>query len=123
MPLITKKNPPRSDAMRQKKSKPSYQFSATLTPIGQEAMMKTYQDTLITHLTNVYSSKRIGAVLPRLPTATFRHRLPMIKNNQDHLNNIQQAQTLIDDILNNTSRKEEMLGDYVRWQQQWTKNS
>jgi len=87
-------------------------------------MVKTYEDTLISHLTNVYSSKRIGAVLPRLPTATFRNRLPIIKtNNQNHRKNIQQAQNLIDNILKNNSRKEEMLYDYVRWQQQWTKNS
>jgi ferritin-like metal-binding protein YciE len=87
-------------------------------------MVKTYEDTLISHLTNVYSSKRIGAVLPRLPTATYRHRLPITKNNnQNHRNNIQQAQNLIDNILNNNSKKEEMLYDYIRWQQQWTKNS
>jgi len=86
--------------------------------------MKTYEDTLVSHLANVYSSKRIIAVLPRLSTATFRHRLPMIKNNnQNHLNNIQQAQNLIDNIFNNNSPKEETLYDYVRWQQQWTKNS
>jgi hypothetical protein len=86
-------------------------------------MVKTYEDTLASHLTNVYSSKRIGAVLPRLPTATFRHRLPKIKNNQNHLDNIKKAQDLIDNILNNHSRKEKILGDYVRWQMQWTKNS
>lgn len=42
-------------------------------------MIKTYEDTLISHLTNVYSSKRIGAVLPRLPTAAYRQRLPINK--------------------------------------------
>ncbi len=86
-------------------------------------MVKTYEDTLISHLTNVYASKRIGAVLPRLPTATFRHRLPLIKNNPNHSDNIQQAQNLIDNILNNPSEKVDMLCDYVRWQKQWTKTS
>lgn len=87
-------------------------------------MVKTYEDTLISHLTDVYSSKRIGAVLPRLPTATFRHRLPIIQNTtkQNHLNNIQEAQNLLDNIINNNSQKEEMLCQYVKWQQQWTKH-
>jgi hypothetical protein len=85
--------------------------------------MKTYEDTLISHLTNVYSSKRIGAVLPRLSSAAFRHRLPMIRKNPNHFKNIEHAQNIIDNILNKNSQKEEILSDYVRWQQNWTKNS
>jgi hypothetical protein len=86
-------------------------------------MIKTYEDTLISHLTNVYSSKRIGAVLPRLDTAKFRNRLPAINNNsQKNVDNIHQAQNLIDNILNNNSPKNEMLCDYVKWQQKWTKH-
>jgi len=119
MPLITKTNPP----IRRKRPKPFYKFTSTRTLIGQEAMLKTYEDTLLSHLTSVYSSKRITAVLPRLPTAAFRHRLPMIKNNQNHFHNIEQAQDIIDNILNNNSQKEDILCDYVRWQQNWTKNS
>ncbi|CAF2410063.1 unnamed protein product [Rotaria sp. Silwood2] len=120
---IAEKTPGRSDAVKQKKSKSFNQLSSTLTPIGQEAMIKTYEDTLVSHLTNVYSSKRIGTILPRLHTATFRHRLPIIKNsNQNHVDNIHRAQNLIDNIFNSDSQKEEILCDYVRWQQQWTKN-
>ena len=86
-------------------------------------MIKTYEDTLISHLTNIYSSKHIGAILPRLRTAAFRHRLPTIHNyRQNHLNNIHRAQNLIDNILNHNSQKDEILCDYVRWQQDWTKN-
>ncbi|CAF1045485.1 unnamed protein product [Rotaria sordida] len=122
-PTITEKTPRRSDAIKQKNPKSFYQLSSTLTPIGQEAMLKTYEDTLVSHLTNVYSSKRIGNVLPRLHTAAFRHRLPIINNcNRNHTDNIHQAQNLIDNILNNNSQKDEILCDYVRWQQQWTKN-
>lgn len=109
--------------LRERQSRSFYQLSSTLTPIGQEAMIKTYEDTLINHLTNVYSSKRIGAVLPRLPTATFRERLPSIKNNEVHRDNIKQAQHLIDNILNNQLQKDDMLCDYVRWQQNWSKYS
>ncbi len=110
--------------MKEKKFKSSScQFSSTLTPIGQEAMIKTYEDTLISHLTNVYSSKRIGAVLPRLHTAVFRQRLPVINNTrQTNLDHIHQAQLIIDNILNNNCHKDEILYDYVRWQRQWTKN-
>lgn len=86
-------------------------------------MVKTYEDTLFTHLTNVYASKRIAAVLPRLPTATYRHRLPMIKNNLTHSENIRQAQNLIDDIVNENVQKEDLLYDYIRWQHNWTRNS
>ena len=85
-------------------------------------MIKTYEDTVISHLTNVYPSKRIGGILPRLHTATFRHRLPTITN-RNHLDNIHQAQNLIDNILSNTSKRDEILGDYIKWQQQLTKNS
>ena len=85
-------------------------------------MVKTYEDTLITHLTNVYSSKRIGAVLPRLPTAIFRTRLPSITNNSNHGENIRQAQNLIDDIVNKNVQKEDVLYDYIRWQHNWTQN-
>ena len=86
-------------------------------------MMKTYEDTLLSHLTSVYSSKRVAAVLPRLSSAAFRHRLPTIRKNPNHFKNIEQAQDIIDNILNKTSQKEEVLSDYVRWQQNWTKNS
>ncbi|CAF0987527.1 unnamed protein product [Rotaria sp. Silwood1] len=123
IPTIVEKTPRRPDAVEQKKSKSFYQLSSTLTPIGQEAMIKSYEDTLVSHLTNVYSSKRIGTILPRLHTATFRHRLPMInKCDQNHVDNIHQAQNLIDNIINNDFPKEDILCDYVRWQQQWTKN-
>jgi hypothetical protein len=123
--MTTKQLLRESDQIKEKKPKKSYQFSSTLTPAGQEAMVKTYEDTLVSHLTNIYSSKRIGAVLPRLNTAAFRDRLPIItnnNNNQKHVDNIHQAQTLIDNILNNNSSKNEMLCDYVKWQQKWTKN-
>lgn len=86
-------------------------------------MIKTYEDTLITHITDVYSSKRIAKVLPRLDTPAFRHRLPIINNNsQKRLDNIHQAQILIDNILNSNRQKDRILGDYVKWQHQWTTN-
>ena len=124
IPNSTSKTLHRLDPINENKPKNSYQLSSTLTSAGQEAMIKTYEDTLISHLTNVYSSKRIGAVLPRLNTAAFRDRLPVINknNSQKHLDYIHQAQTLIDNILNNNSPKNEMLCDYVKWQQKWTGN-
>jgi len=85
-------------------------------------MVKTYEDTLVSHITNVYSSKRIGKVLPRLPTATYRERLPKLKPCHSHLDHIHQAQDLIDNILNQSSEKDELLWDYVRWQQTWTQD-
>ncbi|UJR07852.1 hypothetical protein I4U23_012135 [Adineta vaga] len=101
--------------------KSSYHFSSTLTPVGQKAMVKTYEDTLITHLTDVYSSKRIANILPRLSTASFRHRLPK-NNNQTHEYTIHNAQVLIDNILNKNCAKDKILCDYVKWQHQWAQN-
>jgi hypothetical protein len=91
--------------------------------VGQEAMMKTYEDTLISHLTDVYSSKRIANVLPRLNTPAFRQRLPVLNDySQNRLDSIHQAQILIDNILSNNRQKDKILGDYVKWQHQWTTN-
>jgi hypothetical protein len=113
----------KTDRTEGKNAESSYQFSSTLTPLGQKAMVKTYEDTLITHLTNVYASKRIAHILPRLRTATFRHRLPPINNNnQTHVDSIHKAQLLIDNILNNNSQKDTILCDYVKWQHQWAQN-
>ncbi|CAF0861465.1 unnamed protein product [Adineta steineri] len=121
-----KKNVRRSNPMNKSHDpQASYQFSSTLTPVGQQAMMKTYEDTLITHLTDVYSSKRIGNVLPRLQTAAYRHRLSPVNNknnNQTHVDNIHQAQNLIDHILHNNRSKDKILCDYVKWQHRWTQN-
>ncbi|CAF1537958.1 unnamed protein product [Adineta ricciae] len=103
------------------KIKSSYQFSSTLTPIGQKAMIKTYEDTLITHLANVYPSKRVANILPRLSTATFRRRLPKL-NSQTNTDTIQNAQILMDNILNKNCEKDRILCDYVKWQHQWAEN-
>ena len=113
----------RSNEIKRKKFRPFYQLSSSLTSVGQEAMVKAYEDTLISHLTNVYASKHIGAALPRLQTATFRHKLPTINSsNRNHVANINRAQHIIDNIINNDFKKDEMLCDYVKWQQQWTES-
>ncbi|CAF2110014.1 unnamed protein product [Rotaria magnacalcarata] len=122
-PTTVEKTSRRSNEIKHKRSQPFYQLSSSLTSVGQEAMVKTYEDTLISHLTNIYASKHIGAALPRLQTATFRHRLPIINSsNRTHVTNINRAQHIIDNIINNDSQKDEMLCDYVKWQQKWTKS-
>ena len=77
-------------------------------------MLQTYEDTLITHLTDIYASKRIGAVLPRgrSPVA-HEHRLDYIR----------QAQLLIDSVNSKTYDKDELLCHYVQWQQKLEKKS
>ena len=88
-----------------------------LTSAGQEAMLRTYEDTLVSHLADVYSSKRIGAVLPRLHPVTRADRRSTIHNgDRSHLDDIHRAQHLIDDIVHHTSDKNRLLGEYVQWQ-------
>jgi hypothetical protein len=70
-------------------------------------MLQTYEDTLISHLTTMYASKRIAAVLPR-------QRLPTIHKHR--LDSIQQAQSLIDRIIDHTIDKDDVLCDYIKWQ-------
>lgn len=86
-------------------------------------MIKTYEDTLISHLANAYPIEGMSTILPRLQTAAYRHR-PSMKNtgNKSHLENIHRAQILIDSILKNDYQKDDMLGDYARWQKEWTKD-
>lgn len=117
------KLPRKSDGTKQKNPKYFYDLSSSLTSIGQEAMVKSYEDKLISHLGNIYSSKPIKAALPRLPTALFRHRLPKINtSNRNNVANIHRAQSILDNIINKDFQKDEILCDYVRWQDQWTKN-
>lgn len=86
-------------------------------------MVKSYEDTLITHLSDAYASKRITHVLPRLSTAAFRHRLPPIGQQQPTpVDSIHRAQVLIDSIVNKSCQKDTILRDYVKWQRQWTQN-
>ena len=77
-------------------------------------MLQTYEDTLVTHLTDIYASNRIGAVLPR-------GRSPA--KHEDRLDYIRQAQHMIDTANSETFDKDELLCHYVKWQQKLEKKS
>ena len=88
-----------------------------LTSAGQEAMLRTYEDTLVSHLGDVYSSQRISAVLPRLRPITLADRRSTLHDgDRSNLDDIHRAQDLIDDIGHYTSDRNRLLCDYVQWQ-------
>ena len=88
---------------------PIARFSSRLSSIGQEAMLQTYEDTLLTHLKELYSSERILAVLPR-------DRKSISKDHPNRLQSIRQAQQLVDQFNRNSSDRDRLLSNYVRWQ-------
>ena len=70
-------------------------------------MLQTYEDTLLNHLTHLYSSERIAAVLPR-ERKSIHH--------QDRLESISEAQILLDQMNKINSDRDQLLCRYVHWQ-------
>jgi hypothetical protein len=91
-----------------KKRRSFGRISSKLSQTGQQAMLKTYEDTLVTHLSTMYASQRITTVLPRSRTKlNTRYPIPAIAK----------AQGLIDDIAERGAEKDQILFNYVHWQE------
>lgn len=99
----------RSKSPMDQQRKDVARFSSRLSSIGQEAMLQTYEDTLLTHLNHLYSSDRISAVFPRDRKSTSI-------DHPNRLQSIRQAQNLVDQFDRNSSDRDRLLSNYVRWQ-------